>query len=170
MNDGPFISIECQKAADGWQHPPSPEGFRITDDASANWLIRRIVECRAYAQRCAEWCEREQVRARREEESLLHRYGPQLMDYVRQRIETAGGRRKSLSLPAGVAGFRRTPARLVVDDEAAVIAWANEHHPQLLRTLQRLRRPAFHEHIQQTGEVPEVGVHIEPEREKFYIK
>src|SRR3954451_20298490 len=45
--------------------PPISDQFRVHDDDSANWLIRKIIECRAYAERCADWAEREQRRAKR---------------------------------------------------------------------------------------------------------
>src|SRR5437870_2612266 len=94
-----------------------PEEFGVVDDSSANWVVRRITEARAYAKRCAEWCEREQVRARRTEEFFLFRYSAQLSTWTQGKIAEQGGRRKSVSLPAGLVGFRHEPAKLVVEDE-----------------------------------------------------
>ena len=150
--------------------PEVPEAFSIHDDGTANWLVKKINECRAYAQRCGEWAERERRRASREEEFFWFRYGAQLRDYVQRRIADQGARRKSLSLPAGVAGFRKEAAKIVVDDEAAVLLWAKEHQPALVTVIEKLSKSALNAHVETTGELPEAGVHVEPEHEKFFVK
>jgi len=150
--------------------PEVPEHFCVHDDESANWVIRKVVECRAYAKRCAEWAEREQARAKHEEIFFLFRYREQLITYARGKIAEQGGRRKSVTLPAGVIGFRKDPPKIVVDDEAAVIAWAREHHPDLIRVVEHLSKSGLNDHVKQTGELPDVGAHIEGEREDFYMR
>ena len=144
--------------------------FEVRDDASANWLIRKIAEARSYAERCADWADREKRRAQHDEQYLLMRYGGQLANYVRTRIEETGGRRKSVSMPAGAAGFKTTPARLVVDDELAVINWAKQHMPELVITSEKILKSALADHMKSTGEMPDRGVHIEPSREIFFVK
>jgi phage host-nuclease inhibitor protein Gam len=150
--------------------PTVPNEFHVHDDDSANWVIRKITEARAYSKRCAEWCDREQARAKREEEFFMFRFGQQLFQFARQKISEAGGRRKSVGLPAGTVGFRSEPAKLVVDDEAAVIAWAKQFVPELVGTVERLSKSGLNDHLEQTGEIPDAGVHIEPARERFYVK
>jgi hypothetical protein len=147
-----------------------PDRFSIHDDATANWVVRKILEARAYAKHCDEWCAREQARARRDEEFLMLRYGPQLHEHARQRIGEQGGRRKSVNLPAGTIGFRHEGAKLLVDDEAKVIEWAKRNRPELVCVVERLSKSGLNQHLEATGEAPDVGVHIEPAREKFYIK
>jgi hypothetical protein len=144
--------------------------FSVHDASSANWLIRQIVECRAYAQRCAEWAQREQRRAEREEQFFWVRYGPQLRAYVQGMIAEQGGKRKSVALPAGIIGFRTEAAKIVIDDEDAVVTWAKQHAPALVTVVERLSKSALNEHMEKTGELPEKGVHVEPEHEKFYIR
>jgi phage host-nuclease inhibitor protein Gam len=155
---------------ENWSEPQAPERFSVRDDATANWLIRKICEAREYAQRCAEWAEREKRRAQRDEEFFWMRYGPQLRAFVKQKIVDAGGRRKSIQLPAGTAGFRNEPARLVVDDDEAVIAWCRAHHPEMVSVVERLSKSALNAHVEKTGELPNSGVHIEPEHERFYVR
>ena len=41
-----------------------PEKFRVADEDSANWLIKKIVEARQYAARVKAWADREVRRAR----------------------------------------------------------------------------------------------------------
>ena len=60
--------------------------------------------------------------------------------------------------------------KLVVDDEQAVLAWAREHHPEMVAVVERLSKTALNEHVGRTGEVPDAGVHVEPERERFYVR
>lgn len=162
--------LDEERSDDSSEDPALPEKFQVHDDATANWVIRKILESRAYAKNCAEWCEREQARAKREEEFFLFRYGQQLLNYARQKIATAGGGRKSVALPAGTVGFRSDPVKLVVDDEDAVISWAKERNPALISTIEKLSKSALNEHLEKTGEIPGAGAHLEPAREKFYVK
>lgn len=147
-----------------------PEQFHVHDDATANWVVRKILEARAYAKHCAEWCDREQARAQRDEEFLMFRFGQQLLEHARKRIGEQGGRRKSVNLPAGTIGFRHEGAKLLVDDEAKVIEWAKRTRPELVCVVERLSKSGLNQHLEETGEAPDVGVHIEPAREKFYVK
>ena len=57
------LSVECNV----------PETFAVDDAASANWLVRKIVETRAYAKHVKEWADGELRRAEREELFFLHR-------------------------------------------------------------------------------------------------
>ena len=150
--------------------PEISEAFAVQDDNSANWVIKKIIESREYAKRCADWCEREQTRAKREEEFFLFRFGQQLLDYTRLKIASAGGRRKSVSLPAGTVGFRSEPEKLAIDDEQAVICWAKKHNPALVTIVEKLSKSALNEHLEKTGEIPDTGAHLEPAREKFYVR
>ena len=157
-------------AAENWTEPPTPERFSVHDDNTANWLVRRICEARAYAERCATWAEKEKRRALRDEEFFWARYGAQLREYVQQKIVDTGGRRKSMALPAGAAGFRTEPARLVIDDDAVVIAWCKEHYPEMVTVVEKLSKSALNEHVEKTGELPDAGAHVEPQHEKFFVR
>jgi phage host-nuclease inhibitor protein Gam len=155
---------------DDWSQPEIQESFSVHDDATANWVVWEIVKCRSYAARCDQWCGREKNRARRDEEFFLFKYGPQLRDYAKQKIAEGKNRRKSVNLPAGTVGFRKENAKLVVDDDDLVLAWAREHVPELVTTIEKVSKTALNEHLESTGEIPQRGAHIEPEREHFYVK
>ncbi len=152
------------------EQPEISSTFAVTDEASANWVVRKIIECRAYAQHCTEWCERECARAEHDEQFLLMRFGAQLREFLQTRLADQGNRRRSVGLPAGTIGFRKEPSRLVIDDEDAVRAWAKAHHPELLVVTERLSKSALDELVERTGEVPESGVHVQPEQDRFYVK
>jgi hypothetical protein len=100
-----------------------PQAFAVRDAASANWVIRKVVEARKYAERVQLWAAAELRRAQREEEFLLHRFGVELEEWARRQIESQRDGRKSVSLPSGTAGFRLGQARLDVTDELALLAW-----------------------------------------------
>jgi hypothetical protein len=168
MTEGKYESSEVeqrQREAD-----PASEAFSVHDDESANWVIRKILDNRLYSEKCAEWYLREQARAKREEEFFLFRYGQQLMNYARQKIQDNGGRRKSVNLPAGMIGFRTEVSKLVIDDEVAVLSWAKVHKPALVSIIERLSKAGLNEHLEETGEMPDAGAHIEPAKEKFFVK
>lgn len=170
MKDELSITLGIVEDADATFQVGIPDDSNAFDNTAANWVIRKIVEARAYAKRCAEWCDCEQARARRDEESLLFRFGPQLTAHTRKRITEDGGRRKSVNPPAGTIGFRSAPSKLVVDDEPAVIAWAKQHNPGIVSIVEKLSKEALNEHLEATGEMPDAGAHIEPACERFYIK
>jgi len=155
---------------DAWSPPDVHARFTVHDDATANWLIKKIVECRNYAKRCDDWCAREKNRARRDEEFFLFKYGPQLREYARQKITERNNRCKSVNLPAGTVGFRRENAKLVVDDDDLVLAWAKEHAPELVTIVEKVSKSALNEHVESTGEMPDRGAHMEPECERFFVK
>ncbi len=78
-----------------------PKAFTIEDEQSANWLIKKIISARNYADHVQSWANREIARATREEQTLLYLFGAQLEGWARIEIEKFNGRRKSISLPAG---------------------------------------------------------------------
>jgi hypothetical protein len=146
-----------------------PQKFEITDEKSANWLVRRVQDARQYSLRVKEWAEQEKRRAEREETVLLFLYGRQLEAWVRCGIEKLGGRRKSLCLPSGTLQFRHENTKLIVDDEAAVIMWARHNLPAAIKVTETVTKTPLNEHFAQTGEVPD-GMHVEAARERFSIR
>lgn len=125
----------------------TPEQFAIVDAKSANWVIRRIMEAREYAQQVDEWAEAEKSRAAHAEAFFLERYGAQLEEFARTAIAEQNGRfkhepRKSLKLPAGTIGFRAQPRPkgcpgVRVVDEQAVIEWCRRKLPAAIRITER---------------------------------
>lgn len=152
------------------ERKPLTPHFVIDSEERANWLVRKIVECRAYGIRAREFAEREQRRAAREEKRLLWRFGRQLEAWAAGEIAKTGGRLKSVALPAGTLSYRRLGPRLIVDDEVAVLNWAREHCPEAVVTTERVSRTALAEMMRATGVMPDEGAHVEPATERFHIK
>jgi hypothetical protein len=144
------------------------ETFSVRDAATANWVIRKITESRAYGRKVRAWAEAEVKRAEREENQLLHRYGGQLEEFARQQIYLQHDGRKSVSLPAGTIGFRIEPTRLAIDDEQTLIRWCREHLPSAIRIMQTMLKAPLMEHLKATGECPK-GTDIIGGAERFYI-
>ena len=148
-----------------------PEQFAVHDEASANWVVRKIVGARAYAERVQSWAEQEAQRARREERFFLGRFGLELNRWLRQQLTENGGRAKSVNLPAGRVGLRTAKPRLVVDDETAAMNWAKSHCADAVTVAvsERLLKQPLHDHFAETGELPD-GTRLEPEHDNLYIK
>jgi hypothetical protein len=145
-----------------------PEAFAVRDAATANWLVRKVVEARAYARRVTAWAEQEIRRTQRDEQWLLGRYGGELEEWLRQQLLAEKGRRKSVALPAGTVGFRAEPQRLAVADEQALAAWCRANLPAALRVETHVLKGAVKDHVAATGELP-IGAEITGGGERFYI-
>ena len=149
--------------------PAAPDGFAVRDERTANWLVRKVIEARRYAQRVHEWAAREVRRAQGEERFLMHRYGQQLEDWVRRQLDDEGGRRKSVNLPAGTVGFRTEPQRLEVTEEETLIRWCRANLPSAIVVSERVMKTLVREHIITSGEVPG-GAEVVGGAERFFVK
>jgi hypothetical protein len=155
--------VAIQASAEG----EPPETFSVHDDASANWVLRKVVEARAYAKRVKAWADSELKRAASEEEFFLRMYGRQLEDWARSQIKSR--RRKSLRLPAGTIGFRIAPISLQVRDEQKLIAWCRSALPEALKIQTHVLKQQVKEHVVSTGECPD-GAEVVSGGEKFYVR
>ncbi len=144
--------------------------FEIDSPEKASWLVRKIVECRLYGTRAKAFAEREQCRAAREEQALWQRFGGQLEAWVQHMIAASGGRRKSVSFPAGTVGYRRVGPKLIVEDKEAVLRWAKEHVPDAVVVTERLLKAKLNEVMETTGLIPDEGVHFEPATERLFVR
>jgi hypothetical protein len=144
--------------------------FLIDSAERANWLVRRIVDARAYGERVRAWAVKEQRRAEREERQLLYLFEAQLERWARQQLAALKSRRKSIHLPAGVIGFRRVRAKLVIEDVEKVLSWARQNYREAVVLKEQLNRAAIKSLMDSTGEIPDDGVRIEPQREALFVR
>ena len=156
-NDDPAVALELD------------ERFHVRDEDSANWVLRKIAECRAYRERVARWARAETLRAERQEGFLMHRFGNELEAWAREQIGKQHGRRRSIALPAGVVGLRREPTKLVVVDERALVGWCRTHLPAAIKVTETLLKTEVLAHVKDTGECP-VGTEMGGGAERFYIR
>lgn len=166
---------ECCETTDNrdvWDERPAvPDRFRVHDEASANWLIRRILEARAYGKHVKDWAERELRRADKEEAFFYDHYWRELETWMQGHLQATKSRRRSVSLPAGVVGHRKQQAKLVIRDESLILPWAEANCPDAIETITttRLKRSVLTQHVTRTGEVPPEGVIVQPEHDRLYI-
>lgn len=125
-------------------------------DASAQAAIDAIAKRRdsikAKAEKRAAW-----VRVLLEEYAKTHR------------SEIVRGGKKSRELLAGTIGFRSSGEKVVVTDLAAVLAWAQDKHMELLDLAPKLDKKALDRLVLSTGEIPP-GVDVTPASETIHIK
>lgn len=145
------------------------ESFHVRDEGSANWVLRRVTECRAYRERVARWAQAETLRAERQEAFLMHRFAAELEAWAREQIGKQHGRRRSIALPAGVLGFRQEPTKLLVVDERALVGWCRAHLPAAIKVTESLLKSEIQLHIKSTGECP-AGAEIAGGAERFYVR
>jgi hypothetical protein len=145
----------------------SPEAFAVDDAASANWVVRKIVEARNYAKHVKVWAEAELRRAEREEQFFLYHYGRQLEVWAKSQI--GKGQRKCIKLPAGTIGFRTEPPKIDVADEQKLISWCRRTLPDALRIETHVLKSLVKDHVQQTGECPD-GANITVGGQRFYVR
>lgn len=145
------------------------EGFRVQDQATANWVARKIVEARLHRERVKAWCEREVRRSEQLEERFWYLYGSQLREWAASELRRLGGRRKSLDLPDARVGWRAEAMRVIVDDESAALEWATSTCPAAIVVTRRISRSAIKSHFESKGECP-TGARVEPAGEKFYLR
>ena len=144
------------------------DAFHVHDAASANWVVRKIIESRTYAARVKAWAELEQRRAQREEDFLLRRFGGELEAWARQQVAEQHDGRRSVSLPAGSVGFRTEPRRLAITDDNRLIAWCRANLPCAIRVIESVPKTPLMEHIKLTGEVPD-GAELHGGGERFCV-
>ncbi|HEY8668474.1 MAG TPA: host-nuclease inhibitor Gam family protein [Tepidisphaeraceae bacterium] len=168
--------------------------FTVHDEQTANWVVRKVMQARQYAQHVEAWAAAEVRRAENEERFFLDRFARQLEQWAAQEIQKLKGRRRSLNLPAGTLGFRAEPPRLLVTDEQRLLAWCirclpeavklkleatgqdaqtllawQEQHCPTVHASQEVAKHLMNKHALATGEVPD-GVEPIPATDKFYIK
>lgn len=139
--------------------------FVPTDAAGVDWVLGKIADARARAQRIRGNAE---LMARAEERSAEHlewKYGPNLQTWLR--AELAGGKRKSVRLLNGVVGYRQKPAGVCITDPAAALAWVKENATVAL--IERLDKKALAQVLLENGEVVPFA-RLEDAEEVFYIK
>lgn len=153
--------------------PVVKEEFHISNEAGANWLVRKVLECRARAEKARAWAEQEEATAKRHEDFFLGRYGGELRTWLEQEI--SNGKSKSVHLPGGTVGLRTNPARLTVVDEEKTLAWAKAHLPAAVELVPAVEKLSRKELIQAfsagrtAGEIPD-GAEMMPAEERLYVK
>jgi hypothetical protein len=145
-----------------------PMAFEVRDQATANWVVRKIVQARQYADRVDAWAAAEIRRAKGEEAFLLRRFGAQLEQWTKQQLNPGYGRR-SVPLPAGVVGFRHEPPHLHILDQTKLLTWCRCNLPTAIKVIETVNKTPLLEHLTETGECPN-GTELIGGGDKFFVK
>ncbi len=149
--------------------PSIDDGFRIVDEVSANWVVRKITESRRYADRVRAWGAVEIRRAERDEQFFLNRFAQDLEVWCLQQIAGNGGRRRSLNLPAGSIGFRTCRATLHIVNNTELLAWCRANLPDAIEVIERVAKTPLQVFLEANGELP-AGVEFVPRGDRFYVE
>lgn len=138
--------------------------YSITTSAGADWALLRLAECEAQVEAVKAQADAAVQRVREREVVLVGKaqrgadyFRALLLEYARvNRAAILGhGKRKSRDYMHGRISYRATGGRLVVVDEAALVAWLVEQpDPELVRTKISPNLKAIQELFKATGEVP----------------
>lgn len=152
-----------------------PERFAIDSEDRANWLLRKLANLNAERERIKAQSAAMIKRLDTEYNSLSDRFLPELEAWSRERIEQAGGKRKSLPLFQGTVAFRKVPQGLKITDRWAATLYAQQnqyefsHNPLTVDVDSYIYAKQADDHFKATGELLP-GMEITPERESFSIK
>lgn len=150
------------------------KSFAVTDYGSGNWavskamdatteIVRLQVQAEAWHQQIGAWLAKataEYTRSVEYMESLLRPFVTE---------ELKGKKSRHVTFPAGEAGFRKSPDRLDITDEAVALMWAKANCPEAVKVTETVQKTPLKKRIESTGEMPD-GVKLVPGEERFYIK
>lgn len=113
------------------------EGFRVCDEASADWCLERMQELDLL--RNAEELRKAAIVANidtriaqidRRRAWLQTRFGPQLAEWAKANLPKRG---KTVTLDHGKIAFRTTQGSIEVTDMVAAVAWAKKNFPDAVK-------------------------------------
>ncbi len=173
MNTEETPVLPPDSPADAPETETRPE-FHITDEAAANWYLRKQANIEAEKARVQQQAAQIVRQLDADAESLRHLYESELQEWTRKELARRKSRRKSLALLQGTCQFRICPASLKISDPAAALDFSRRNLPDAVKTAETLdtaKYRDFAEKMQNAGaETLPVGVEAVPERESFTVK
>jgi len=133
--------------------PEPAQRWRIDGTGSAAWAMAHVVSAEAQLEaltaQAVEWYAR--IDAWLAHESAQPRatvafFGAHLERFALDARE-ADPRKKSVTLPGGKVQTREAKPRAVVTDEEEALAWALNHAPEAIRTVEKLRLEALRQRL-----------------------
>ena len=147
--------------------------FHITDEASANWLLRKLANIEAEKKRVTANAAAIVAQLDSDADRLLHVYGSELQAWTRAELARKGNRRKSLPLLQGTCQFRTVPAGVRLADLPAALSYAKNAVPHAVHTSVTLDTVKYRSvaltALATNGEVLP-GMQRTEERESFSVK
>ena len=143
--------------------------FHITDEAAANWLLRKLANIEAEKQRVKAQAAEIVAALDADAARLRFLYEAELAAFARERLAQGGNRRKSLHLLQGTLAFRTVPASLRVADAEAALPRAHALGCTRVEVDATAYREAAQKALEKTGELLP-GVQRVPEHESFTLR
>lgn len=148
-----------------------PEGFHITDESSADWLLRKLLHLDAEEATVREMAAQRVAELQADKNRLMGRFGAELEAWARTEAEKR--RRQTVTLSYGSVSFRKVPARLAIESEEDAITTARAVLPEAIQAVEKFDRAAYLAHaktaLETTGELLP-GVGQTEERVSFSVK
>jgi len=147
------------------------EGFTVDSADKADWAISKAVSAQAeidklndlhdeYVARIALWYQS----AIKEHKSTIEYMESLVKPWLQ--AELVDSKKRSISLPSGVAGLRKLQPKLEVIDEKLALESCRASHPEAIK--ESLRKSALND-ILKAGELVD-GCTVSPADNAFYIK
>lgn len=147
-----------------WQNRQKIGTFGVEQDL-ANWYLRKNAEydqaIETIKEQAAMMIRSIESRRRR----LAWRWGGAFKDIIDRMLHSQGGKKRSVNLLAGRAGYRKSAERLTIVDPQKVLEWADFNCPEAIKREPRIT--PLKQWLDETGEVPP-GTHLTESRDSFY--
>jgi hypothetical protein len=144
------------------------DGFHITSDAAANWLLRKLANIEAEQRRVQAQAAQIVKQLESDAARLRYLYEAELEAYVRERLQAEGNRRRSVTFLQGTCAFRIVPGGVRITDPLAALDYASRCLPEAVKTQQVLDTARYRQVVEETGELLP-GVEVTPAQEAFRV-
>jgi len=140
--------------------------FHITDYKKCDWVIKKITAVDDEIDRLEEQHRRRVKQLENEKTFFQERFGTELEAWTRTNLD---GRKKSIDMPHGRIGFRKSRESIEIVDKEANLDWAKENCPDALREKEWTIKTPQIKLMKETGEMPD-GTALKPAKDRFFVK
>jgi hypothetical protein len=155
------------------QRPAAAREFHVTDEKTANWLLRKLANLEAERLRIEEQAKKMLAALKADQDELMLRYGPELEAWARQELLDGGNRKKTVHTWQATLSFRTVAAHLKLTDPEQALQYALENAPNLVQTIRKLDTTSYRaeaaRRLDMQGEILP-GIERIPETESFTIR
>ena len=143
------------------------EMLTLIQDSFCNWYLRIWNECEDAKKRLKEQAAKMEKEITNRQKALQWKLGEQFQQRITAMVEAAGGKKRSVNLLQGTAGYRKNPDKMKILDMDKAVAWAEENIPDDVIVEKRVNTTPLKDNMKTTGEVPDGCEYLEA-YDKFY--
>lgn len=140
-------------------------GTFSNDDELANWYLRKAGDFDQAIQTIKDQAAMMIRAIEARKRGLAYKWGGEFKRIIDAKLQSQGGKKRSVDLLTGRAGYRKSPERLTIIDPQKVLDWADFNCPEAIKREPRLT--PLKKWLEETGEVPP-GTHHTESRDVFY--